>query len=354
MLEIKINLKKDEDLFFLKEIEPFFNEYIYKKDKSIYIEKIKYNIIDSSKIIKKKIDSSKKSYNISNGYRIYKDYKSLNKVQKIKKNLSITKTLSKKDIEKINKVQKKFENKILTGDSLNLMKEINSNSIDLIFTSPPYNFGIDYNFYDDNKTWQNYEKYMNNIIKEAYRILKPGGRVVWNIQPLYSEYTPSHHIFYKLFLKNKFIWRNEIIWEKNNFTSRYTTWGSYMSPSSPYLKYSWEYILVFSKISIKKTKENEQQKSTISSDDFKKWVYGKWSIAPEKNMKKYGHDAMFPEELAKRVIHMFSYETDIVLDIFNGAGTTTKVAKDLNRRWIGFDLSKKYCNIANERLKNNK
>ena len=88
----------------------------------------------------------------------------------------------------------------------------------------------------------------------------------------------------------------------------------------------------------------------ISSEDFKKWVVGKWSIAPERNMKKYNHPAMFPEELVKRALQLFSFKGDIILDPFNGAGTTTYVAKQLGRKYIGIDISNEYCKTAQKRI----
>ena len=105
---------------------------------------------------------------------------------------------------------------------------------------------------------------------------------------------------------------------------------------------------IFCKNSLKK--EGDKNNIDIEAEEFKKWVYGKWSIAPERNMKKYKHDAMFPEELVKRLLKLFSYKNDIVLDPFNGAGTTTKVAKQLNRKFIGIDISEEYCKTAENRI----
>jgi DNA modification methylase len=79
-------------------------------------------------------------------------------------------------------------------------------------------------------------------------------------------------------------------------------------------------------------------------------VIGKWSIAPERNMKTYNHPAMFPEELVKRAIKLFSFKNDIILDPFNGAGTTTAVARKLERKYLGIDISEEYCNTATERI----
>ncbi len=120
-------------------------------------------------------------------------------------------------------------------------------------------------------------------------------------------------------------------------------------PSMPYLKYTWEFIEVFCKESHKK--KGDANKIDITGDQFKKWVYAKWDIAPERNMKKYDHPAMFPEELVVRLLKLFSYEDDIVLDPFNGVGTTTLVAHKLRRKYIGVDISEEYCKTAEKRLK---
>ena len=153
-------------------------------------------------------------------------------------------------------------------------------------------------------------------------------------------------------MAKKMIWRGEILWEKNNYNCKYTAWGSWKSPSNPYLKYTWEFLEIFCKGSLKKesAKGENRENSDISADEFKKWVYAKWSIAPEREMAKYGHPAMFPQELAQRVLKLFSYQGDIVLDPFNGLGTTCLVAKKLQRNYIGIDFSKDYCLSAEKRL----
>ena len=99
---------------------------------------------------------------------------------------------------------------------------------------------------------------------------------------------------------------------------------------------------------MKKTGSNED--IDISADEFKKWVVAKWSIAPERNMKDYGHPAMFPEELVERILKLFSYKDDIVLDPFNGVGTTTVTAKRLKRKYFGIDISDEYCKVAEKRI----
>ncbi|MHA1301601.1 MAG: DNA-methyltransferase, partial [Candidatus Helarchaeota archaeon] len=162
------------------------------------------------------------------------------------------------------------------------------------------------------------------------------------------DYIPSHHLISNFFIQNKLIWKGEILWEKHNYNCKYTAWGSWKSPSNPYLKYTWEFLEIFCKGEMRK--QGAKENIDITGDEFKKWVVAGWSIAPERNMKKFGHPAMFPEELAKRVLKLFSYKHDLILDPFNGAGTTTFVAKQLGRRFLGIDISEKYCEIARKRL----
>ena len=151
-------------------------------------------------------------------------------------------------------------------------------------------------------------------------------------------------------MQNKLIWKGEILWEKNNYNCKYTAWGSWKSPSNPYLKYTWEFVEIFCKGELKKTGNRED--ADISAEEFKKWVVAKWSIGPERAMKGYGHPAMFPEDLVERVLKLFSYKNDIILDPFNGIGTTAVVAKKLGRRYIGIDISEEYCKKSQDRLKN--
>jgi len=243
-----------------------------------------------------------------------------------------------------------YENKIICDDSLIVLKKLPNNCIDIVVTSPPYNFGLDYANSDDDSHWELYFKKLFDIFQECIRVLKFGGRAIINVQPLFSDYIPTHHIISNFFIQNKMIWKGEILWEKNNYNCKYTAWGSWKSPSNPYLKYTWEFIEIFCKGTLKKTGDNDN--IDISADNFKKWVVGKWSIAPERKMKEYGHPAMFSEELVARALQLFSFKGDIVLDPFNGAGTTSAVAKKLERRFLGIDISEKYCKVALDRISN--
>ena len=240
-------------------------------------------------------------------------------------------------------------NKIYCGDCIDIMKKIPDDFVDIIITSPPYNFGLDgYDNHKDTKYWTEYFDHLYEVWKECKRVLKCGGRICVNIQPLFSDYMPSHHIISNQLLKLGLLFKAEILWDKHNYNCKYTAWGSWQSPSMPYVKYTWEFIEVFSKGTQKKV--GDSKNADISGDEFKKWVYVKWDIAPEHKMKEFGHPAMFPEAIPYRLMKLFSYKGDLVLDPFNGCGTTTLVAKQNGRGFIGIDISGKYCKIAEERL----
>ncbi len=243
-----------------------------------------------------------------------------------------------------NSLPGEYENKIICGDSLEVLKKLPDNCVDMVFTSPPYNFGLEYSDNADAHYWEKYFEQLFVIFDETIRVLKYGGRIIVNVQPLFSDYIPSHHIISNYFIKKKLIWKGEILWEKNNYNCKYTAWGSWKSPSSPYLKYTWEFLEIFSKGDLKHGGKKEDV--DISADEFKKFVVAKWSIAPERDMKKYGHPAMFPEKLVEQALKLFSFKNDVILDPFNGVGTTTAVAARLGRRYLGIDISKEYCNTA--------
>lgn len=310
--------------------------------------------IKNNPLIQKTIEELYKirSFSSSNGKIVFKSFNKEKRVKNKKENSKkrLAYEYYKKEFKNTNnELNKIFINKIHCADSLELIKKFPDNCIDIVLTSPPYNFGINYENTNDVNIWEDYFDKLFNIFRECIRVLKDRGRIIINVQPMYSDYIPTHHLISNFFLKEGLIWKGEIIWEKNNYNCKYCTWGSWKSPSSPYLKYSWEFVEIFCKNSLKK--EGDKNNIDIESEEFKKWVYGRWSIAPERNMKKYNHDAMFPEELVKRLLKLFSYKNDIVLDPFNGAGTTTKVAKQLNRKFIGIDISDEYCKTAENRLK---
>ncbi len=293
-----------------------------------------------------------KSYGIKGKKRIFVDYDKERKVKSRKQKeqkrgmhyYAQDNTFKKENRE----IPSEFKNKIICGDSEEILKKLPDNCVDLVFTSPPYNFGLEYHKQDDDHIWEHYFDKLFKVFDESIRVLKYGGRIIVNVQPLFSDYIPSHHIISNFFVSRKLIWKGEVLWEKNNYNCKYTAWGSWKSPSNPYLKYTWEFIEIFCKGSLKK--EGNRENADISADEFKKWVVSKWSVAPERNMKQYGHPAMFPEGLVDRVLKLFSFKGDLILDPFNGVGSTTAVARRLKRRYLGLDISKKYCQKAKDRI----
>ncbi len=293
-----------------------------------------------------------KSYGIANGKRNYVDYNKERKVKDRAKKVSSRSPYfyaqNHTHSETNNDFPKKYTDKIVVGDSKDVLKNIPDNSVDLIFTSPPYNFGLEYAENQDAHYWEAYFEQLFSVFEECIRVTKYGGRIIVNVQPLFSDYIPSHHLISNFFIQKKLIWKGEVLWEKNNYNCKYTAWGSWKSPSNPYLKYTWEFLEIFCKGEMKKPGSKDD--IDINAEEFKKWVVAKWSIAPERKMGEYGHPAMFPEELAERVLKLFSYRGDVVLDPFNGSGTTTTVAARTGRRYLGIDISEEYCKTAERRL----
>ena len=237
---------------------------------------------------------------------------------------------------------------VLCGDSLTILKGFPDGCIDMVVTSPPYNFGREYDVYQDNKDMESYYSFLFPILKECVRVLKDGGRMAVNIQPLFSDYIPVHHDITSFLRKEGLLWKGEILWDKSHYNCKSCAFGSWKSPSMPYLKYTWEFIEVFCKGSLQKKGRTED--IDITGDEFKNWVKVKWDIKPEHRMERFGHPAMFPEELVERILKLFTYQGDVILDPFNGAGTTTFVAQKLNRHYVGIDISPVYCETARKRL----
>ena len=377
---IKINLDKSEKNIFSKFIINDLKKKISHKDiifqnknghfisnlYAIDLELLSNVITDLEKnysILKKNNVLNKleteirkiKSYGIKGKKRVYDGYnkerKVKNRKEKEKKRVLHYYALGNDFIKENNEIPKKYKNEIICGDSTDVLKNLPDNCVDLVFTSPPYNFGLDYSSNNDAKTWEKYFEKLYLVFDQCIRVLKYGGRIIVNVQPLFSDYIPIHHLISNYFINKKLIWKGEILWEKNNYNCKYTAWGSWKSPSSPYLKYTWEFLEIFCKGDLKK--KGDSKNIDINDEEFKKWVVAKWSIAPERKMKNYGHPAMFPEELVRRGLKLFSFENDLILDPFNGVGTTTKVAHELNRNYLGIDNAKVYCNTAKKRITTN-
>lgn len=243
-----------------------------------------------------------------------------------------------------------FKDQIFCADSEKFLKLIPDNSIDIVFTSPPYNFGMNYDGSDDAEDWPSYFNKLYRIFDQCIRVVKYGGRVIINVQPMFSDYIPTHHLISNYLMDQKMIWKAEILWDKSNYNCAYTAWGSWKSPSSPYFKYTWEFLEVFCKGDLKKPGKPEL--ADITGDEFKKWVLAKWDMPGERRGGDFGHPAMMPEALAARVLKLFSFQGDTVLDPFAGVGTVPLIAQNTGRHYIGIDISEEYCINAMRRLQN--
>jgi site-specific DNA-methyltransferase (adenine-specific) len=218
------------------------------------------------------------------------------------------------------------------------------NSVSLAFTSPPYNNGKEY---DHDLSLEEYLGLIWRVAQEVYRVLRPGGRYVVNIANLGRKpYIPLHAHFYQVHCATGFLPMGEIIWQKGKGNNGSCAWGSWKSARSPRLRDVHEYILVFAK---KFFSRPDQGFSDISANEFMEATLSVWNIPPV-SARKIGHPAPFPLELAARVIKLYSYVGDVVLDPFNGSGTTCAAAKMLGRRYAGFDVSAEYCKLAESRI----
>lgn len=240
-------------------------------------------------------------------------------------------------------------NKLYCKSSEN-MDEIPDDSIHLMVTSPPYNVGKEY---DNDLTLDEYLELLTAVFAQTYKKLVTGGRACINIANIGRKpYIPLHAMVIEIMLDLGFLMRGEIIWDKSASAGGSCAWGSWMSASNPVLRDYHEYILVFSKESYSKNKSQER-KDTIERDEFIQWTKSIWTF-PAVNAKKIGHPAPFPIELPHRLINLYSYEGDVVLDPFCGSGTTCIAALQNNRNYIAYDINEEYVKLSQKRINNHK
>lgn len=243
------------------------------------------------------------------------------------------------------------ENPLSTLDAIfahssEAMPELPDRSVHLMVTSPPYNVGKEY---DADLTLEEYLAFLEKVMREVYRVLVPGGRACVNVANLGRKpYIPMNGLIARSMIDLGFLMRGEIIWDKAASASTSTAWGSWQSPSNPTLRDTHEYILVFSKGTFKRPKI-EGRESTISKEEFLEYTKSVWGFASE-SAKKVGHPAPFPVELPYRLIQLYTYSNEVVLDPFMGSGQTALAARKTGRHFVGYEVNEEYLQLARERI----
>jgi DNA modification methylase len=226
------------------------------------------------------------------------------------------------------------------------MQELPDNSVHLMVTSPPYNVGKEY---DQDLSLPEYRDMLGRVWKEVYRLLVPGGRACINVANLGRKpYIPLHTYVIETMQDLGFLMRGEIIWNKAASSSASTAWGSWRSASNPTLRDVHEYILVFSKDTYRRDPP-EKRENTIEKEQFLEYTKSVWTF-PAVSAKKIGHPAPFPEELPARLIQLFTYANEIVLDPFMGSGQTAIAALNNGRNFVGYEIDPNYVELAETRL----
>ncbi|HOV08917.1 MAG TPA: site-specific DNA-methyltransferase [Spirochaetota bacterium] len=237
-----------------------------------------------------------------------------------------------------------LENKFILGSAEN-MKELPENSVHLMITSPPYNVSKEY---DEDLSLNEYLKLLENSFKETFRVLVNGGRACINVANLGRKpYIPLSDYISKMMIDIGFNMRGEIIWNKAASASPSTAWGSWQSAANPILRDIHEYILVFSKGDYKR--EKGKKENTIAKEQFIEWTKSIWTMNAE-SARRIGHPAPFPEELPYRLIQLYSFKGDIILDPFMGSGTTAVAALKSERKFVGYEINKEYIELAEKRI----
>lgn len=253
-------------------------------------------------------------------------------------------------------VDGEMENYIHCGDAVDILKRIKDETVSLVVTSPPYpGVAIDYG---RTLAWDNYAKYlmyMEQVLAESMRILRPGGRVAWNIDTVRNHEGGRHYMhplvgdIGTLAEKVGLNFWNDIAWVKDEVSGDKTSFGSFSLCSFPILNRNHEAVLIFYKGDSPKL-AGDKTLCDLRREEYMPWWTSAWHIRPEVRPAIRRHPAPFPDELAARLIKLFTYRRDLVIDAFNGSGTTSFCAQRLGRRYIGIDFNDEYCRFARSRI----
>jgi site-specific DNA-methyltransferase (adenine-specific) len=266
-----------------------------------------------------------------------------------------------------------FIGKVINGDCREVMRTMEEGCIDLIVTSPPYGVGIEYDVHDDDMLVEEYLKFTEEWMSDAFRVLKDDGRIAINIPYEVNRQAKGGRVFivseiWQIMKKIGYKFFGIIdLEEESPHRSRTTAWGSWMSPSAPYIYNPKEcVVLAYKKKHIKTIKgvpewvgemgevedkngimKNKMMYTDIQKREFIDLVFGQWNyFADTKSMTK----ATFSMDIPTKAIKILTYKNDIVLDPFAGSGTSLVAAETLDRRWIGIELSPNYSEVAKKRV----
>ena len=250
--------------------------------------------------------------------------------------------------------------KVISADS-RAMEEIKDSAVDLVVTSPPYWYIKNYDVEGQIGYGQSLHEYLRSLFtvwKECYRVLKPGTRLCINIGDqflrsiVYGRYkiAPLHSEFITQCERIGFDYMGSIIWQKKttmNTTGGASVMGSYPYPPNGLVEFDYEFIMIFKKQGFRPVSRDMKERSKLTKEEWKEYFSGHWYFNGE---RQAGHEAMFPEELPRRIIKMFSFVGDTVLDPFLGSGTTAKVAFELGRNSIGYEINQNFIPMIKEKI----
>lgn len=255
----------------------------------------------------------------------------------------------------------KTHHRIINGDSRQMI-ELPDNSVHLAITSPPYWQLKDYGTDNQIGFHDSYENYINNlniVWKECYRTLHNGCRLCVNIGDqfaravYYGRYKviPIREEIIKFCEAIGFDYMGAVIWQKvttSNTTGGGVQMGSYPYPRNGILKLDYEFILVFKKLGeAPKPLKEQKELSKMTAEEWNSFFAGHWNFA---GARQTGHIAMFPEELPRRLIKMFSFVGETILDPFAGSGTTALAAKNTDRNSVGYEINPEFIPFIKEKL----